>query len=150
MIARCTAVVAVIVLGGQISGCAAARPDYREVGKPIRGLAAQAVMDAGELVLKRLFPIEQRDDEAMTIVTGEASENTVPGSRLERYRRKAYLKIGTIEGAVRTWIHVPLDRAEPKTPIIYTALWEPSWNDIGRDREMEETIAREIREALGM
>lgn len=133
-----------ILVFALLYGCAGS-PEVRTVGEPFRGVAPKHLLDAAEEVLSEEFPIDHRDDEAMTIETGETIENIVPGSALDRFRRKAYLEISQGEGGPEIRILVSLERASAETPIFYTGPWEPSWEEIGRDQEKEEAILRQIR-----
>ena len=145
---RCRVALPLAVLTAWLlAGCSSV-PNYRPIGEPIRGLSSARVLDSAELILARHFKIEKRDDQARTLLSRPVIENVVPGSRLDRYRRRAYLKVESEKDAIQIHIHVTLQRAMSETPIFYAGPWEPNWKDLGRDSNLEDRIGNQIQELL--
>ena len=144
----CRVALPLAVLSAWLSTGCSSVPNYRPIGEPIHGLSSARILDSAELILARHFKIEKRDDEARTLLSRPVIENVVPGSRLDRYRRRAYLRVDSEKEAMRIQIHVTLQRAKSETPILYTGPWEPNWKDLGRDSSLEDRIGNQIQELL--
>lgn len=131
-----------------LAGCASGPPPLRVVKSPIRETGVGAVLDAAAEALLPQFPVQRRDDKAGRIVTEEVIRNTVLGTLLDRYRRKAHLEAVRENGAVRIRILVTLEKASPGRPLLYMGPRRTSWKGMGRDKEMEDSLMKEIRSIL--
>jgi hypothetical protein len=126
-------------------GCSSLAPEEEGSRRVFSGRAPAEIFEVAADVVDRQFPLEIRDEGGMTFESRPVIENVVPGTELDRFRRKVH---GRIVGE-GVHLRVLLERAISASPIFYTGPWEVDWDPIGRDVEVERSLLDGIESALG-